>query len=201
LLGAAAGLLGAAVDLAGSMAGVQRVAALAAGVLIVLWGGYSLAQALDLPLPAPPAPRFLRSATARVWGSLARRSPVTRALLLGLFSTLLPCGWLYAFAVLAAGTGSVWAGMLVMAAFWAGTVPVMLGLGLSLQALSVPLRRKVPVATAAMLVVVGLLWLFGRAGMPSGGGHAHHGVVDVAPVGSVGDDAGPAANESPHDGH
>jgi len=189
-LGAAAGLLGAAVDLAGSMAGVQRVAAVAAGLLIVVWGAYGLGQALGLHLPAPPVPRMARAVTTRVWSSLGRRPPAVRGLLLGLFSTMLPCGWLYAFALLAAGTGSAWQGMLVMAAFWAGTVPVMLGLGISLQFLSAPLRRRLPAATAAMLVLVGLLWLFGRSSLPGVAGHTHHH-----------DPGAPASESSPRAGH
>jgi len=173
LLGAMAGLLGAAVDLAGSMAGVQRFAAIAAGALMIVWGVYALLQALDYPIPAVPLPGFVQRFSAMVYGTLRERPPVVRALLLGLFSTLLPCGWLYAFAVLAAGTGGPWSGALVMASFWAGTVPVMLGLGLSLQWLTAPLRRRLPVVTAVVLIAVGLLWLVGRATMPAHQAHQH----------------------------
>ena len=173
ILGALAGLLGAAVDLAGSMAGVQRFAAIAAGTLMVAWGVYALIQALDFPIPAVPLPGFILRISSRVSRMVRERPPVIRALLLGLFSTLLPCGWLYAFAVLAAGTGGPWSGMLVMAAFWAGTVPVMLGLGLSLQWLTAPIRRRLPVVTAVVLIAVGLLWLVGRTTMPMHQAHQH----------------------------
>ena len=171
LLGSLAGLLGAAVDLAGSMAGLQQFAAVAAGTLMIVWGVYTLAQALDFPIPAVPLPGFVLRLGSRVNRVVRGRPPVARALLLGLFSTLLPCGWLYAFAVLAAGTGGPWSGMLVMAAFWAGTVPVMLGLGLSLQWLTAPLRRRLPVVTALVLIAVGLLWLVGRTTMPTHQAH------------------------------
>ena len=173
LLGAVAGLLGAAVDLAGSLTGVQRFAAMAAGVLMVAWGVYTLIQALDYPVPAVPLPRFFQRFASAAHRSLRDRPPVVRALFLGLFSTLLPCGWLYGFAVLAAGTGHPWSGMLVMASFWVGTVPVMLGLGLSLQWLTAPLRRRLPVVTAAVLIAVGLLWLVGRTAMPMHASHQH----------------------------
>jgi sulfite exporter TauE/SafE len=181
LLGALAGLLGAAVDLAGSLAGVQRVAAVAAGILMVGWGVYALIQALDYPIPNVPLPRLVQRLNARVYGTLKGRPPVVQAMLLGLFSTLLPCGWLYAFALLAAGTGGPWSGMIVMAAFWAGTVPVMLGLGLSLQWLAAPLRRRLPVLTAVALIAVGLLWLVGRTTMPM---HASHQQPSVGAVSS-----------------
>jgi sulfite exporter TauE/SafE len=73
----------------------------------------------------------------------------------------LPCGFLYAFVAVAAGTGSAAGGLLVMAAFWTGTLPVMAGLGLIAQRALGPLRRRLPVITASILVVVGLLAVSG----------------------------------------
>jgi sulfite exporter TauE/SafE len=180
LLGAIAGLLGAAVDLAGSLAGIQQFAAVAAGVLMMAWGIYTLIQALDYPIPAVPLPGFAQRLASRAYGTLREKPPVVRALFLGLFSTLLPCGWLYAFAVLAAGTGGPAPGMLVMLAFWAGTVPMMLGLGLSLQWLTASLRRRLPVVTAVVLIVVGLVWLVGRTTMPVHQDHRQPAVGTVA---------------------
>jgi sulfite exporter TauE/SafE len=43
----------------------------------------------------------------------------------GLISTWLPCGWLYVFAIAAAGAGGVAWGMLLMTAFWVGTLPLL----------------------------------------------------------------------------
>jgi sulfite exporter TauE/SafE len=169
-LGAVAGVLGAALDRVGAVAGVQRVAAYLAGALMVGWGVYALLQALDVRLPRVRLPRRINETTTRIFGALRGRPPVVRALLLGLLSTLLPCGWLWAFALLAAGTGSAAMGALVLAAFWAGTVPVMLGIGVSIQALSAPLRRRLPAVTAVVLILVGLLWLAGRATMPAHAG-------------------------------
>jgi hypothetical protein len=58
-------------------------------------------------------------------------------------------------------------GALVMAAFWLGSVPALLGLGAGLQLLAAPLRRHLPVVTAVILVLVGILALSGR--MPLAG--------------------------------
>lgn len=166
ILGAVAGGVGASLDLAGNMAGVQRGAALVAGCLILLWGVFAL------------FPKTLSSSVMvrlRTWlpgrmqvlvaGALARlqqATPATRALAIGLLSTFLPCGWLYAFAFCAAGTGSVLGGVAVMAVFWAGTLPILLGLGYGIQSLSASVRRRVPVISAIALLVVGLLTVFGR---------------------------------------
>jgi sulfite exporter TauE/SafE len=83
-------------------------------------------------------------------------------------TTLLPCGFLYAYVTVAAGTGTPLAGMLVMAAFWAGTVPVMAGLGALAGRALAPLARRLPAISAAALMVIGLLTITGKL-MP----HAH----------------------------
>jgi hypothetical protein len=105
---------------------------------------------------------------------------MVRALLLGLFTTLLPCGWLYAFVATAAGTGSVPGAMLVMATFWLGTVPVLAGLGVVAQRAFGPLRRHLPAVTATAMIVIGLMMVTGRLsrsmpGSAPAGTHQHGG--------------------------
>ena len=86
--------------------------------------------------------------------------------MLGLLTGLLPCGWLYAFVIAAAATGTAAAGALTMAVFWAGTLPVMLTLGLGLERLTGPLRRHVPTLTALALIVVGAITVAARLHLP-----------------------------------
>jgi sulfite exporter TauE/SafE len=91
----------------------------------------------------------------------------------------------------AGGTARPLAGAVVMLAFWAGTLPVMAGMGVAAQAALGPLRRRLPMFTAALLVVFGLLTVAGKfrpmdaahAGMKGmsmsvsgagGGMHGHH---------------------------
>ena len=88
--------------------------------------------------------------------AMAKQPPAARAAILGLASALLPCGWLYAFVVTAGGTGSALAGAVVMAVFWAGTLPVMLAFGEVVSRLSGPLRRHVPATCALVLMILGL---------------------------------------------
>ncbi len=167
LLGAVAGSLGAAVDLAGRAAGVGRVAAVVAGTVMVLWGLSLLLAYAGVRLPRLRLPPALQRRTVGLMASLRGRPPVVRAGLIGLSSTLLPCGWLYAFAVTAAGTGSALGGATVMAAFWAGTVPVLFGLGLGVQGAASRLRRHVPLVSAMALIVVGMFGVLGRVNVPS----------------------------------
>lgn len=162
-LGVAAGLLGAGFDRLGTGAGWTRPAALAAGILMMVWGGIALLLARGIRIPLLRAPALQR-VSRRLFGGLRNHPPALRALLLGLLTTLLPCGWLYAFVTTAAGTGSVPAATAVMAAFWLGTVPVLAGLGLASQRAFGPFRRHLPAITAAALMIIGLLTLTGRIG-------------------------------------
>jgi hypothetical protein len=93
---------------------------------------------------------------------VGQRPPIVRAVVVGLLSGVLPCGWLWAFVVTAAGTGTALGGVAVMAAFWAGTVPLLLALGLGAQVIAVPLRKHIPAVTAIILVVLGLYAIIGR---------------------------------------
>lgn len=167
LLGAVAGLLGAALDLGGSMVGLQQTAAILAGTLMIGFGIVALLRARGIRIRRLPLPAFLTRAVAAGHRAVAEASPLARAWIVGLLTTLLPCGWLYAFAVTAAGTGSPMYGAAVMALFWLGTLPVLAGIGIGAQALTGPLRARLPVVTSLLLVIVGLYTVFGRLTLPA----------------------------------
>jgi hypothetical protein len=57
-----------------------------------------------------------------------------------------------------------------MAAFWAGTVPVLAGVGALAQRAAGPLRARLPIFTAAALMVLGVLTVAGKFQAP----HAAH---------------------------
>lgn len=161
-LGFAAGSLGAAVNLAGSVSGIREVAAIVAGVLIVAWGGAMLLQASGSSWVEMSAPQWLNRALSRVLPRLIDKPPVLRGLILGMASTLLPCGWLYGFAVTAAGTGSAATGAAVMAAFWLGTVPALLGVGLGIQKLARVVGPRLGLVMPALLVAMGVFTIASR---------------------------------------
>jgi hypothetical protein len=181
VLGLLAGSAGQLLDRAGAAAGLQRAAAVGAGVVMVLWGLAALSVALGARLRAPEAPGFLRVRFAAAMRRVHAQPPAVRALTLGLVTTLLPCGWLWIYVATAAGTGSVPSALLVMAAFWLGTVPMMAGIGLAAQRAIGPLRARLPLFTAAILVVFGLLTIGGKFdALGARGGHC----AKCAPAGS-----------------
>ncbi len=182
LFGLAAGAIGAALDVAGSLAGFQRVAAVLAGATMVLWGVLALLQIRGVRIFKHGSGNGrLARLFRRGFSLVSDKPPLVRASVVGLLSGFLPCGWLWAFVVTAAGTGSALAGAAVMTAFWAGTVPALLAVGFGTQLLSAPLRRHVPAVTAALLVALGLFAILGRPASVTAAIHKHQGMQSGVP--------------------
>tara|TARA_R110002072_G_scaffold42064_12_gene118166 strand:+ start:118978 stop:119817 length:840 start_codon:yes stop_codon:yes gene_type:complete len=157
ILGLIAGGIGQAIDFGGGFVGIQRGAMVFAGVMMVGFGLIALARIQGIKIPHLGVPGRLRKFVEHAQRAAFGLSPFKRALSIGLLTTLLPCGWLYAFAFLAAGTGNpIWGG-LTMAAFWLGTLPVMVSLGAGIQLLSGRLNTHLPFITASAVVVVGVM--------------------------------------------
>ncbi len=167
-LGAAAGALGAGLDRAGELAGVQRAAGVVAGMLLLVWGMSLLANTLNVRF----LPSLVRGAvpdrTAELMGSILvrfrKRGVAARAGVLGLLTGLLPCGWLYAFVVSAGGTGSAWRGAAFMGLFWLGTVPALVAIATGMQRATGALQRRLPLVSAVIVIGFGVLALSGRFG-------------------------------------
>jgi uncharacterized protein len=168
LLGVAAGAAGRLLDLTSTLAGIRPVAASIAGATLITFGLYSLLRIHGLVPAHLPVPsflhRWLRAGHARAF----KRPPIVRATLIGLLTTLLPCGWLYAFVITAAGTASPLYGALAMSVFWLGTLPMMIALGATLRGVTGALGRRMPVLTCVALMVIGLFTLINRARLDPG---------------------------------
>lgn len=163
-LGVLAGVLGASVDRLGALAGLSRVAAVLSGTLMVAWGLSTLLATRGVKLPGfwQPLPGGTRNPLGALLARVRDRSPMVRAAATGLLTTLLPCGWLYAFVAAAAGTGSIARSVTTMAFFWLGTLPMMLAAGYGVQRITGRLRARLPLVTAMAVVVMGLLSMAGK---------------------------------------
>ncbi len=167
IAGALAGAAGQLVDWGGEALGVQLVAARIVGASMVAIGGVRLWQLWRAQTPVaiaagPASTSWLTQVLVRLRPRIFRLPVPVRGLVTGLLTALLPCGWLYLFALVAAGTGSWLMGPVVMAAFWLGTVPALIGLVTSTQLLAVRLRKSIPVAAAVLLIVGGCYTAAGR---------------------------------------
>ncbi|HVX41726.1 MAG TPA: sulfite exporter TauE/SafE family protein [Gemmatimonadaceae bacterium] len=174
LLGVVAGALGARMNVLGERAGVTHAAEVLAGSLMIAWAAGVFAASLGVRIPVTLAPEWAKRLLGNVLVAARERSERTRALLMGLVTTLLPCGWLYTFVVVAGGTGSAWRGAAVMFAFWLGTVPVLLTVGVAAPRLLRPFARRLPLVSAALVLTLGVLSVAGKLRAP--GARAHDGM-------------------------
>ena len=156
LVGLVAGLVGQVVDDAGVLVGVQRIAAIAAGSLIAGFGAVAIARALGMRVPSAAVPRPLVLLAQRVHARTMRLPQAWRGVPLGLATPLLPCGWLYAFAAIAAASAAPAMGALVMAAFWLGTVPALVVATSGARFAVARLGRAAPIAMGIAMIAVGL---------------------------------------------
>lgn len=162
-LGVTAGAAGQLLDLAGTLTGLRPLAAGLAGATMVVFGSVMLLRLLGVQCPRFAPPEFMTRWLHIGHRVAMGRSPVARAAIIGLCTTLLPCGWLYAFVIAAAGTASPSVGALTMAVFWLGTLPVLASIGAGTQVMLGRFGSKLSIATCVLLVVVGLFTLTGRA--------------------------------------
>lgn len=166
MLGAAAGAIGAAIDFTGRFAGVQRAAAITAGMMMIAFGLALLARTMGIRTGRLKLPKAINSVLERLHRVAFALKPTNRAITIGLLTALLPCGWLYAFAFTAAGTASPLWGAAVMGTFWLGTVPLMAALGAGIQLLTRPLHAHMPLITGLAVTAVGIYTAMGRLQAP-----------------------------------
>ena len=164
-LGAIAGTLGAGIDLGGQMVGLQRAAAILSGTMMVGFGAITLMRLSGIKLAHARVPARWTAFVSSVNRSAMRYSPSVRAVATGLLTTLLPCGWLYAFVITAAGTSHALTGAALMFSFWIGTLPMLTVVGLGARKISGALATKLPALAASAIVIVGLYTIIARSGI------------------------------------
>ena len=104
-LGAIAGVFGSLVNLSGNWLGLQRAASIAAGVGMMTAALVLIVRLVRGASAHGAAPPWLVGFLAPIAKRLSRFPSHLRGLGVGLLTTLLPCGWLYAFVISAAATG------------------------------------------------------------------------------------------------
>lgn len=184
VLGTIAGVLGQAVDMAGMMAGMQPIAMSLSALVIILFGAISWMRLKGIQLGLLRAPAFLQRLAGPGYQFAMTRPPVQRAAIVGLLTTLLPCGWLWTFLVTAAGTAHPAKAAVAMGVFWLGTLPAMVTLGASVRGLLGFAQRRAPTIACVAMIAVGLFALAGRWGLDpavwAATTHHGHSAADVS---------------------
>jgi sulfite exporter TauE/SafE len=127
-LGGVAGVFGSQLDEAAREFGITWISGFLVGIILILSGTLQV-------IPATFFSRYfgwirdslptISSAHSKIV-KISSRSPKRTGLLLGISASLLPCGWLYTFVLLAGSMGGILQGIVVMVAFWAGTLPILI---------------------------------------------------------------------------
>lgn len=133
------------------LAGVQRWVSISLGVLLIT--GLFASRKLALWSPVISLVNHLKSRMS----VLLRRPSLASVALLGLLNGLLPCGLVYVAAAGATATGNVESGAIYMAAFGAGTLPMMLAIGLGGKLVPLSFRLKLRGAIPVSVFLLGAL--------------------------------------------
>lgn len=142
------------------------MAARIAGGLLIFVGLLRLFQLMPFfqrQSSQPSRPSRIAGWLHRARPLIATQDPAARAYFGGLLTTWLPCGWLYLFILVAGGTGAVIPAVVVMTAFWVGSLPALTALVLGARTLMPRIRTVVPIAASLLLIVTGLYTATGRA--------------------------------------
>ncbi|MBD2260988.1 sulfite exporter TauE/SafE family protein [Pseudanabaena sp. FACHB-2040] len=165
LIGAVIGGIGSVLVAGGQVAGIgsglRRAMALGTGGLLIWFG---LAQVSPGLLPKLPFlhPMLQGQLHERLQKTLTRFSLSRQwwtPLLLGLVWGLIPCGFLYAAQIKAAETAHPAIGAATMLAFGLGTLPIMLGVGLSASWLGQDRRSQLFRLGGWLTLLIGVLTL------------------------------------------
>lgn len=165
MLGMIAGILGMTLNRTGSLIGWQRLAAYIAGVTMFVSAGVMMLRQLGMKFHHLPVPQPWVKGIYAGFKWAQRWPALLRAWWIGLLTTWIPCGWLYAFVLVAASTGDALTGGMVMLAFWLGTVPMLSMLGIGFVHLSPIWRRATPWIAIAACLFLGWSTLFHRSVM------------------------------------
>jgi uncharacterized protein len=183
LVGAGIGAMGSVLAAGGQLAGIdstlRQSMTLLTGSLLIWMGLMQVAPALlpKIPLLHPMLQGGLhRWLNAILMRASATSNPFT-PLLLGLTWGLIPCGFLYAAQIKAAAAGNLWGGAVTMLAFGLGTVPSMVGAGLSATLMSADRRGQLFRMGGWVMLTIGVLMLLRTGEMVDYTGHAALGML------------------------
>ncbi len=165
LFGLLAGTFGQALNKSGYLLGSQQAAACLAAFTMFISATILLLRQLGVPLQHLPIPaKWVKTIYAGF--KVAKAWPEhVRAWWIGLLTTWIPCGWLYAFVIVAAGSGSALMGSIIMFAFWLGTIPLLSVIGVSAGQLSTRWRKASPWIAITACLVLGWMTLFHRSSL------------------------------------
>lgn len=165
IVGAAIGAIGSVFLASGQIAGVgsdlRRFLAIITGLMLIWFGLRQIKPDLlpRVPLLHPLLQGKLHDRLSAGMAKLSLKPTWWTPALLGITWGLIPCGFLYAAQIKAAETGDLIKGATTMLAFGLGTLPTMLGVGVSTSVLSKDKRSQLFRLGGWVTLIIGALTL------------------------------------------
>ena len=151
-LGACAGFAGMRLaEYVPTFVNLPAALAIIAGVFLIYQGAQAAGLLRRRAVSASSAPCL----GPTLLGTFLRGNSRGTILLAGVFTGFLPCGLVYAFLALAAGTGDILQGTAVMLAFGLGTIPIMVATGFSASLISLSMRKRLFAVAAWCVILAG----------------------------------------------
>lgn len=159
LLGFLFGLIGKSLNLFG----IQQQLSIAVGLLMIVLvliphktlARYNLSK---------PIYRVIAKVKSALGTQLKKRTPET-FFTIGFLNGFLPCGLVYMAVFGAVASGSFWTGGLYMAAFGAGTIPLMTAAVYLGNFLNAQIRHKIRKAVPVFIIIIGCLFILRGMGL------------------------------------
>ncbi|MFD0669917.1 sulfite exporter TauE/SafE family protein [Cohnella sp. GCM10027633] len=151
MTGAVMGTIGSFLNGAGRLAGLQGIASIVGGCLILLWA----IRRYELPIRSLRLPG--RNKLSTIINGIKPRYETIAMFLTGLMLGLLPCGLTYAMQIRAAATGSWLEGFVTLFAFGLSTIPVLLAVSLTAYGMNKAWRNRLRRLGSDLAVLMGVL--------------------------------------------
>lgn len=177
LVGAAIGALGSVLlaggQLAGIGSGLRQIMTILTGLMLIWFGIVQIKPDFlpRLPIFHPLTQGSWHGRLNAAMTGLALQTRWWTPFLLGSVWGLIPCGFLYAAQIKAAATGNLWLGAATMLAFGLGTMPMILGVGVSASRLSADRRSQLFRLGGWVTLTIGILTLLRTDAMVDYTGH------------------------------
>jgi len=136
--------------------GIQSLLAIVAGVFLIFQGFNALGFRWQLSKQSLPIP----CAARRVFQAMLTSRGLWSVFQAGLISGFLPCALVYANLALAAASGSLARGILIMATFGLGTSPLMMFVGIGASFLPIATRSRILKLAAICVMVTGSISIY-----------------------------------------
>lgn len=140
-----------------AVAGLQRWVSIMSGIVIILIviipNRYKTKLLGSLPFGV------VTSKIKNAFGSLFKKGSMSSMLFIGIVNGLLPCGFVYVGVAGALSAGDTLSGVLYMALFGFGTIPVMLATSLAGNFVSTGIRQKLTKIIPVLAVILAIVFI------------------------------------------